>query len=270
MEQRQHEGREQPTLALRERASREDLLLEIDRLRAELLDVKRVSRLKDEQLSMASHELATPLTSLKAYVDALLENWGDPAFDKAHEFLLVLQRETARLTRVVERTLQAARGRAQAEGLQQTQFDICLLIADVSTALAPFLQERGIQLAMDAPDKLPPVVADRDLLGQVLINLVHNAAKFSSPGRTVDVRVEFTPGTFNLQIHDEGSGVDSDELGRVFDPYFRGRRQSTRMDEGTGLGLAIVKRIVEQHGGSIHVESVVDVGTSFFLSFPQP
>lgn len=249
--------------------SRDDLLREIDRLNADLVEARQQSRVKEDSLSMASHELATPLTSLKAYIEALLEHWGDPKFDKGREFLEVLERETTRLARIVERTLQAARARAQEQELQCSAFDMFDLVADVSRALAPFLEDRIVQVAVEGPALMPAVFADRDLMAQALINLVHNAAKFSRPGTRVLVRLEVVGDRLELAVCDEGIGIPAEEVGRIFEPYYRGHVQPPDCDGGSGLGLAIVHRIVERHRGAIRVETVVDQGTTFFISIPQ-
>ena len=249
--------------------SRDDLLREIDRLNVALVEARQQSRVKEDSLSMASHELATPLTSLRAYIEALLEHWGDPDFDKGREFLEVLERETTRLARIVERTLQAARVRAQEQDLQCSRFDMFDLVADVSSALAPFLEERIVQVAVEGPAEMPAVFADRDLMAQALVNLVHNAAKFSLPGTRVLVRLEVVGDRLDLSVCDEGVGIPAEEVERIFEPYFRGHVQPADCDGGSGLGLAIVQRIVERHAGAIRVETVVGKGTTFFISIPQ-
>jgi len=240
---------------------------ELERLRDELADLQRLNRLKDQYLSTAAHELATPLTAIKAYVETLAENYGDPDFGQAREFFQVLQRETSRLIRIVERTLQISRLTGQC--VRRTRIDLPQLVGEVTDSMRPLLAERTIRLEVQVADALPPIEADRDLLEQVLINLVDNAAKFSPRGRMVSLRALARPDAVEIEVRDQGYGIAADELVHIFDPYFRGHDDRTSGERGIGLGLAIVKTIVEQHGGSVSVESEVGRGTAFRVSLPR-
>ncbi|MFQ5599090.1 MAG: sensor histidine kinase [Candidatus Krumholzibacteriia bacterium] len=242
---------------------------EIERLREELEELRHAARLKDQYLSVATHELSTPLTAIKAYIDALSENYGDPGFTQGPDFLQVLERETARLICIVERTLQFSRLTSGTQMVRCTQLDFSELVEEIVDSLRPVLQERVMTLEAQVPADLPPLDADRDLLKQVLINLVHNAVKFSPSGRSVLLRVDVHPGVVEIEVRDNGYGIVPEELQRIFDPYFRSLDDRVKGERGTGLGLAIVKTIVEQHGGRIWVESELDRGTAFRFSLPQ-
>ena len=246
-----------------------DIQREIERLRKELAEMQRVARLKDQYLSVAAHELSTPLTAIKAYIEALAENYGDPEFKQGPEFLNVLQRETSRLIRTVDRTLQISRLTTRTKVVRPSQVEFVRLVGDVQHALYPMLAERGVALSVDVPEGLPLVAADRDLLEQVLINLVDNAIKFSPRDSQIFLRAGVCPDSVEIEVQDQGFGIAADELTRVFDPYFRSSDARVHGERGTGLGLAIVKTIVEQHGGRIWVESEVDRGTTFRFSLPQ-
>ncbi len=250
-------------------ASAADVRREVERLRKELTELQRVHRLQDQYLSVAAHELATPLTSIKAYVETLVENWGAPDFTQGVEFLKVLQRETSRLIRIVERTLQLSRLTSASQLVQRVPVQLPELIGEVSDSLRPVLTERNIVLDLHVPEGLPAISADRDLLEQVLINLLDNAAKFSPRGRVVSLRAAAGGGQIEIQIHDQGFGIGPDELQRIFDPYFRSRDGRVGHERGTGLGLALVKTVIEQHGGQIRAESEIDRGTSIRVFLPQ-
>jgi len=122
---------------------------------------------------------------------------------------------------------------------------------------------------VDLKADLPLVAADVDLMGQVLFNLVHNAVKFSPPGRTVRLAAVAASGFVEVEVGDQGYGIVPEELGRVFEPYFRSGDGRVERERGTGLGLSIVKTIVEQHGGRIWVESEPQRGTSFRFTLPK-
>ncbi len=249
--------------------SRKDIQREIERLREELADAQRVARLKDQYLSVAAHELSTPLTAIKAYIEALTENYADPEFKQGPEFLRVLQRETERLIRTVDRTLQISRLTSRSAAVRRTRMDLVQLIDDVKHALHPVLGERGVTLYTELPDPMPRIDADRDLLEQVLINLVDNAVKFSPQNSSVSLRAHVLDDRVEIEVQDQGYGIAPDELKRVFDPYFRSGDDRIGSSRGSGLGLAIVKTIVEQHGGRVWVESEIDQGTTFKFSLPR-
>jgi signal transduction histidine kinase len=242
---------------------------ELERLRTELLELQRMNRLKDQYLSLAAHELSTPLTAIKAYIEALVENYGEPEFQQGPEFLRVLQRETSRLIRVVDRTLQISRLTSRAQDVRRSDVDLKQLVGETADSMRPVLAERAVHLAVQVPDALPNIAADRDLLEQVLINLVDNAAKFSPRGRTVTLRAAARGNGVEIEVRDQGYGIASDELGRIFDPYFRSDDGRVTCERGIGLGLAIVKTIVEQHGGRVSVESQIDSGTTFRFLLPR-
>ena len=231
--------------------------------------MQRVTRLKDQYLSVAAHELSTPLTAIKAYIEALSENYGDPEFKQGPEFLSVLQRETGRLIRTVDRTLQISRLTSRTKIVNRSQLELLRLVDDLKHSLRPVLEERSVELSVEVPEDLQPIAADRDLLEQVLINLIDNAIKFSPPGSHVFLRAELCADCIEIEVQDEGFGIAADERNRVFDPYFRSSDERVDGERGTGLGLAIVRTIVEQHGGRIWVESEVDQGATFRFSLPQ-
>jgi two-component system phosphate regulon sensor histidine kinase PhoR len=202
-------------------------------------------------------------------LEALIENHGDPRFNETAEFLAVLDQETARLVRIVERMLESARLGGGTE-LRLQPVLLADLVRETVRGLAPLLDERGMQLELDVAVDLPVVQVDHDLLRQVLVNLIHNAIKFSAPGRRIWVQAQDRSGTqIEIQVRDEGFGIVREEIDRIFDPYFRSSDDRVGRQRGAGLGLAIVKTIVEQHGGRIVAESRPDHGTTFRFTIPQ-
>jgi len=240
----------------------------VSALRAEVEALREAVMLKDRSLGMASHELLAPLAAMKAYIEALSENHGDPSFTETGDFLAVLDQETARLIRIVERMLDSAR-LGGGVALQLQPILLADLVRETSRGLAPLLDERAMRLELDVAVDLPVVQVDQDLLRQVLVNLIHNAIKFSAPGRRIWVQACDTGTTVEVAVRDEGFGIVPEEIARIFDPYFRSGDDRVERQRGAGLGLAIVKTIVEQHGGSITAESQLDRGTTFRFTIPQ-
>jgi len=246
-----------------------DAVSEAQDLRAEIEALRQACRLKDQYLSVATHELAAPLSAMKAYIEALLEHHADPGFTQTGEFLRVLEKETGRLIRVVDRTLEISRLTWRGSRIRLEPTRLADVVHELLPSVQPVLVERSMTLDVDLPENLPLVAADADLLNQVFLNLIHNAIKFSPPGRVVRVGAVANSGGLEVEVRDEGWGIVPEELGRVFEPYFRSGDGRVERERGTGLGLSIVKTIVEQHGGRIWVESEPQRGTSFRFTLPK-
>jgi two-component system phosphate regulon sensor histidine kinase PhoR len=241
----------------------------IEDLRAEIEALRQACRLKDQYLSVATHELSAPLSAMKAYIEALLEHHADPGFTQTGEFLRVLEKETGRLIRVVDRTLEISRLTWRGARIRLEPTRLVDVVHELLPSVQPVLVERSMTLDVDLPADLPLVAADTDLLNQVFLNLIHNAIKFSPPGRVVRVAAVVHPAGVEVEVTDQGWGIVPEELGRVFEPYFRSGDGRVERERGTGLGLSIVKTIVEQHGGRIWVESEPQRGTSFRFTLPK-
>jgi signal transduction histidine kinase len=158
-------------------------------------------------------------------------------------------------------------GQAQ---LDRTPVALPDVVHEAAEAVAQLARERGIALHLDVPASLPPLLADRDRLMQVLINLLSNAVKACTPGRAGHIRVQAwpTPDALLLSVEDNGKGIALDQQSQIFDKFFQAQNQSLRKPEGSGLGLSITKKIVELHQGRIWVESAPDQGARFFVELP--
>jgi len=131
------------------------------------------------------------------------------------------------------------------------------------------VESKGLVLELDLPDDTPPVWMDREAIGQVLVNLLSNAAKYGKKGGWVGVNVRTEPQGVTLSVSDRGQGIRPDDLPHIFEHFYRSTSSSVRRQKGTGIGLAIVRYIVEAHGGTITVHSVHGEGTTFTVTFPN-
>src|SRR5581483_9011914 len=145
--------------------------------------------------------------------------------------------------------------------------DLVGLAAEAVERLRPFADRSGIRVSVTAPEagELPPVVGNAERLGQILVNLLHNAIKFSPDGTSVEVRLERVPGGLRIAVRDEGIGIPREAQSRIFERFYKVDRAR---GGGTGLGLAIARHIVEAHGGRIWVESEEGRGSTFFVVLP--
>jgi signal transduction histidine kinase len=238
----------------------------IRRLERDNSALQNSNKLKMGYISHVSHELKTPLTSIKAYAESLTENIGDPDFCEARDFLGVISSETDRLIRLVNKVLDISKIEFGQRTLRRRLFDLHGLVSEVDTSMQPYLAEKKLRLMADFPDDLPLVDGDEDLVKQVLINLIGNAVKFSGPGSRIFLDAREEAVSIKVTIRDEGVGIPEDDLKNIFKQFYQ---VGTDSSEGVGLGLAIVKNIVEQHGGYIQVASEVDEGSTFTFTLPK-
>jgi signal transduction histidine kinase/HD-GYP domain-containing protein (c-di-GMP phosphodiesterase class II) len=238
----------------------------INRLETENENLKNSNKLKMGYISHLSHELKTPLTSIKAYIESLIEHSGESNFKERGEFLGVIANETERLIRMVNKVLDVSKIEFGQKTLKRKIFDLGKLMKNVESSMQPYLQGKDLSLIVDFPKELPGVDGDEDLIKQVFINLIGNSIKFSLQKGKIFIDAVEDAVSITVSVRDEGEGISKEKLGDVFKRFYQAH---TGLNEGVGLGLAIVKNIVEQHGGYIKVESEVGKGTEFIFTLPK-
>ncbi|HET9252730.1 MAG TPA: HD domain-containing phosphohydrolase [Candidatus Eisenbacteria bacterium] len=238
------------------------------RLEDSVLALRKVDEAKSDLISVVSHELRTPLTAIKAYTETLIDNLHSPSFTMQEKFLVIVNEECDRLSRIVNDVLDLSRMESGRRRLKAEPVSIARLLEEVTGTVAPELTHKDARLRTDLPADLPQVEADPDLLKQVLVNLIGNAAKFTRPGTDVVVRAGRQGERVTVSVEDHGLGIPADKLDRVFERFYRIEESGTDRVSGTGLGLAIVKSVVDLHGGSVRVESVVGEGSRFVFDLP--
>jgi signal transduction histidine kinase/HD-GYP domain-containing protein (c-di-GMP phosphodiesterase class II) len=245
---------------------------ELDATRKQLEDsvlaLRRVDEAKSDLISVVSHELRTPLTAIKAYTETLIDNLGSPSFTMQEKFLLIVNEECDRLSRIVNDVLDLSRMESGRRRLKAEPLSIARLLDEVTGTVTPELSHKDARLRTDLPPDLPKIEADPDLLKQVLVNLIANAAKFTRPGTEVVVRAARQGERITVSVEDHGPGIPADKLDRVFERFYRVEEGGTDRASGTGLGLAIVKSVIELHGGTVRVESVLGEGSRFLFDLP--
>ncbi|WP_354700300.1 hypothetical protein DSM112329_00568 [Paraconexibacter sp. AEG42_29] len=224
----------------------------------------RLERLKSEFVATASHELRSPLTSIKGFVELLGDT--DGLSPRQQEFLRIVSVSTDRLVELVADLLDVARVEAGAVEIQRRPTDLGELVGEIAEMLAPRLQERSQTLNIDVPADLPRAVVDPARIRQVLTNLLTNAHLYTGEGGTLGVRVRAPGNTITLTVGDTGRGMSPEDAAHVFDRFYRAGGGDD--GQGTGLGLAIVKSLVDLHGGRIDIETALGQGTSFTVVLP--
>ncbi len=238
----------------------------IGRLEKENESLKATNRLKVSYISHLSHEFKTPLTSIKAYAEALRDNINDPGFGESEDFLGIISSETDRLIRMVNKVLDVSKIEFGQRTLKRKLFELSELIDEVESSMHPYLLDKQLELDVQVADELPMVDGDRDLVKQVFINLMGNAIKFSPAGSVLHIVAVEDAVSVKISVIDEGMGIPEEDLKNIFKQFYQ---VSGGMRDGVGLGLAIVKNIVEQHGGYIQVDSEVGKGTTFAFTLPK-
>jgi signal transduction histidine kinase len=235
------------------------------------------NRLKDEErmrsdfISMLSHEIRTPLTSIRESVNLISEEVMGNINDRQRRFLEIASKEIERICELLNHLMQVSRLEAGAVSIRRIPFSPADLVSGSIYRVTPAAEARDIKIRTEIPDQLPQAMGDPENLQQVLMNLLGNAIKFSSPGDNIVVRIHVDQGSagkwLKFSVEDNGPGIPPDELTMVFHKYYRASGIRNQVD-GAGLGLSISKHIVEAHGGTIGVESQVGKGSNFTFTLP--
>lgn len=231
----------------------------------DLTRLRRLETIRQDFITNISHELRTPLASLKALTETLQEGALDdpPA---AHRFLQQIETEVDSLSLMVAELLELSRIESGKVPLRLANVPPGEILTQAAGRLGLQAERAGLSLSIDLPADLPEVLADANRLEQVIVNLLHNAIKFTPEGGQIVARATPEGDKVIFSVQDTGSGIAEEELPRIFERFYKADR--TRSTSGTGLGLAIARHLVEAHGGKIWAESQVGKGSTFSFSIP--
>lgn len=227
---------------------------------------KAVDRMKSEFISVASHELRTPMTSIKGSVDLILSGFAGETSPEMQELLEIAQKSCDRLVRLVNDILDLSKIESGQLKLNIERLDVTEVAVRAICAVKPLADKTEVRLRVDRPLPLPLVEADPDRIEQAITNLLSNAVKFSPPKTDVVVELSADNNWVQCAVCDQGVGIAEKDLHRIFGKFQQlseGRRRG-----GTGLGLAITRGLIDEHRGSIWVESRVGEGARFIFRLP--
>ena len=227
-----------------------------------------IADMKNEFVSTVSHELRTPLTSIKGYVDLILDGSAGEINETQQEFLGIVKENSDRLVELINEMLDISRIESGRVHLRVEPLDIAESIEGAVDTFRAVLTQTGRTIENRVPDNLPLVVADRDRVGQVLINLISNAIKYSPGGGEVSIAAAHSGDLVTVSVSDQGLGVSREDQKRLFTKFYRVDTAMTREIGGTGLGLSICKTIIELLGGEIGCKSKPGQGSTFWFSLP--
>jgi len=239
----------------------------------DITEFKTLEKIKADIVANVSHELRTPLTAIKGYVETLeLVAYENP--DERSHFLNIIGRHTDRLINIVSDLLLLSDIERKSTPLGEEsratfeQIDFKESVYSSLEALKSKVEEKGLRVSVDIEENLPKFRGDGFLLGQMFINLIDNAVKYTPEGGTIGVEIKHPDSQFKIEVIDTGIGIPKEHLARIFERFYRVDKTRSRKIGGTGLGLSIVKHIVIMHGGKIEVESEVGKGSRFMITLP--
>jgi signal transduction histidine kinase len=231
--------------------------------------LKELDRIKSHFLSNVSHELRTPLTAIQGLADNMLDGVTGALTGKQINYMIGIKESTERLERLINDLLDLSVIEAGKSRVRSASFSMVSLLREVIDVLKPVAGGKGIQLEIASTNGYSMAWADRDKVTQVLTNLIGNAIKFTPDAGRVTVGINpMDESWLQVSITDTGPGIPPEEESKIFDEFYQLTHPGREKSKGVGLGLAISKKLVEMHGGTIRVESVVGEGSRFSFTVP--
>jgi two-component system phosphate regulon sensor histidine kinase PhoR len=231
----------------------------------DLTEKYRLETINRDLMSNISHEFRTPIASIKLIVETLLGN--KPAANSIeNNWLRKIDIEADKLAQIAGELQVISREQKDNEGANKSSVDIGELIGSSIVRMKAYSDKQGIEVSSEYEIKLPHVVVDGSQIERVIINLLHNAIKFNRQGGKVVIAASSSGGMLMVEVRDTGIGIEREDVGRVFERFYKADK--SRSGEGTGLGLTISRHIIRAHGGKIWAESEPGKGASFFFTLP--
>ncbi len=230
---------------------------------------KEISQMKNDFVSHVSHELKTPLASINAYAEMLVDGEAEDQ-ETVKEFCTIIQNQALRLNRLIEDILNISRIESGLVKVNKKKFSVAIVIQEAARMIESYAAEKNITVNVPAPIIHDQVNADKDMLSQVVINLLSNALKYTEEGGsiTVDSEVDDSEGMVHVTVTDTGVGIPAEDVEHVFDKFYR-VEANKKYAKGTGLGLNLVQQIIEKvHNGKVFVTSCIGEGSTFGFDMP--
>ncbi len=234
----------------------------------DLTNVRRLEKIRQDFVANVSHELKTPIASIKGFAETLLEGALD---DKEHarNFLQIIFTDAGRLSILIDDLLNLSKIESGKLNMSLKPVRLSPVVKKVIASLKPQAEKKSITLALSIPTHLPELIADEERLIQVFFNLIDNAIKYSEVNGHIKISAVEDENNVEISVSDDGIGIPKKDLPRLFERFYRVDKGRSRDLGGTGLGLSIVKHIVKAHQGDISVESKLGKGTTFFFTLPK-
>lgn len=245
----------------------QDKLLSLIAVFHDITELKKLEKVRSEFVANVSHELKTPLTAIKGFVETLKTTAQEDPLSVGR-FLDIIDKQAQRLESLVNDLLILSAIESKEVKMNIVAEPLNRIVQNLLTLHKKVIEDKGHQMAVDIPADLPKVLVDRQRIEQVFLNLLDNAAKFTPAGGRISIQARLEKPYVRIEFRDTGVGIPSEHLSRVFERFYRVDRARSREAGGTGLGLAIVRQIVASHQGKVEVESKIDVGSTFRIFLP--
>jgi signal transduction histidine kinase len=217
-----------------------------------------------------SHDLRTPLAAIDQYADILRDGLAGELNEEQKEDVDVIKRSTFRLGNLIENLIDANRILSGRLKLKMERVNVREILDLVLEHLEAQARDKGLELKVSVPDDLPPMYADKALIARVIANIAGNSIKFTEHG-VVQIRAGYIPrdeGRIIISVEDAGIGIPTEDLGKIFELFYRVEGDKVYVEEGAGLGLSISREIVRAHGGTLWTESLEGMGSAFHFTLP--
>lgn len=234
----------------------------------DITEFKNLEVMRKDFVANVSHELKTPITSIKGFAETLLDGAIEEKENRDY-FLSIIHEESKRIQRLIEDLLILSKLEKDEFGLNFTSIEVSDIIDDIRPIIEQSLNKKNIQFVTSLSDNEINFDADEEKIKQVLINLLTNAINYTGENGTITLHIDEVDDQIKLIVNDTGIGIDNDALPRIFERFYRVDKARSRETGGTGLGLAIVKHVIEVHNGKIEVTSEPNKGTTFTVYLPK-
>ncbi len=233
----------------------------------EITQQKMADRLTGEFVNHVAHEFRTPLASIRAYTEMLVDDQVDDESTR-FEFYNTIAQETERLAGLIDNLLNISKMEAGSLTANRVPVRIDKVITETVAGIEPQAAAKGLNVRVEVPDPAPPMEMDKGLASVALVNLIGNAVKYTPPGGTLEISAKGEESTLAIRVRDTGPGIAEDDLLHIFEKFYRSGDEQIQKQTGSGLGLALAQQIAFVHGGEITVTSELGKGSEFCLSLP--
>jgi len=233
----------------------------------DITEIRRLETMRRDFVANVSHELKTPLTSIKGFVETLLEGAMEDKENRVN-FLKIINNHVDRLNNLINDLLELSYIESREIELLKNRFDLSSLVNEVVMGFKSQAKKKGVEIKSDLAAGLE-ILADNSKIEQVLVNLINNAIKYNKENGFVRIYSEQLADKLRVVVEDSGSGIPVKDIPRIFERFYRVDKARSRELGGTGLGLSIVKHIIELHSGSVGVESTEGLGSKFWFTLPK-
>ncbi|MFV1980979.1 MAG: ATP-binding protein, partial [Rhodothermia bacterium] len=240
-----------------------------DTIAESIEDLERTDRLRRDLIANVSHDLRSPLAAIQGYLETIMIKHDDLTEEERSKYMEIVLKNTRSLSSLIEELFELSKLDAQQVEPEFEPISVADLVQDVMIQFKPVADKAGVGLDIDMPGRVGLVKADIALVERAISNLIDNAIRYTPSGGDVRIITTENPDAVTVEVVDNGTGIPAEDLPHIFERFYRVEKSRSKDRGRGGLGLAIAKKIIELHGTTLRVSSVVDQGTTFTFSLPK-